>query len=164
MVTARQSILSTVIVLLLIMPGCCGSYDSATRAKDEDARRWLHYWTQPYNWTKISEWRGVTESRTQEAEMLLQAKDSIQVTAEEAHNLTGTSNTADQMHGTPYLLRGVGDAVGKWPQEIYITENSEVWVGGGANSRCPVAMRRRPVVVWMGSPPKDLYVTFVVAK
>jgi hypothetical protein len=162
--TVRQSTVSTLIVLLLIMPGCCGSYDSGTKAKDEDARLWLHNWTGPYNWTAMTDWRRVSDSRMQQAETLLQVKDSKEITAEQAHDLTGMASAPGERPAAPYLLRGVGAAVGNWPQEVYTRTGGDVWVGGGANSRCPVAMRRRPVVVWMSSPPREVYVTFIVAQ
>ncbi len=96
-------------------------------------------------------------------EALLQSAASVRMTGEQAHDLIGEPSFPGE-RGTPYLLRAVGDAGGKWPQEVFIGPNGEVWVGGGANSRCPVPMQRRGVVAWLNDAPSEVYVTFVVGR
>lgn len=152
-----------IFLFVFMVSGCCPSYDSGSKARDEEARQWLRSWPGSYDWAKITQWKNVSESRMQKAEMLLQAKASVRITTEQAHDLIGESGFPEEL-GVPYLLRAVGDGGGKWPQEVYMRPSGEMWVGGGANSRCPVPMRRRGVIVWLKDAPSEVYVTFVVGK
>jgi len=80
------------------------------------------------------------------AETLLRSIAVVRMTKEEAQELVGESNVTEE-NETPYLLRAVGDTKEVFPLELDVRPDGTVWVGGGANSKCPVAMRRRPVVV-----------------
>src|SRR5207249_981553 len=97
------------------------------------------------------------------AKMQLQSTASVQITSDEAHNLTGEAGF-DEGARTPYLLRAVSDSRNVFPVELYSRGNGDIWVAGGANSKCPVPMRRSPVVVWLDKAPKKAYVTFHVNK
>jgi hypothetical protein len=86
---------------------------------------------------------------------------SFHMTKEEAQELVGESNVTEG-NETPYLLRAVGDAKEVFPLELDVRPDGTVWVGGGASNKCPMAMRRRPVVVWLDRMPGKVYVTFYV--
>jgi hypothetical protein len=98
------------------------------------------------------------------AASLLRDLSFLPLTEGQATQLTEDSVRPKGMLGKPYLLRGVGPATRKFPQEVYVRANGDIWVGGGANSRCPIPMERRAVIAWLDSPPHEVYVTFVVAK
>lgn len=158
----RRIVWSLVISFLFIVSGCCKSFDSSTKQENEAARGWVTgSWDGQYDWTRIVQWKSVTESRSSRAQALLQAIAVVQVTAAEAQELVGESSILEGK-GTPYLLRGVGDAPGTIPLELAVRPDGTVWVGWGGNSKCPVPMRRRPVVVWLEKTPGKIYVTFNV--
>ena len=79
----------------------------------------------------------------------------------QAQELVGESNLPEEKE-TPYLLRAVGDANETFPLEPSLRPDGTVWVGGGANSKCPVPMQRRPFVAWLNRMPEKVYVTFYV--
>lgn len=150
------------VVLSLAATSCCGSFDSEATRKDTAARQWLHRWQQEsLDWTEFHRWANVKDSASDQADYLLRESAFVPLTEAQAVGLAGDSKSAV---GRPYLLRGVGPANRKFPQEVYVGTNGEVWVGGGANSRCPVPMERHAVIAWLESPPREVYVTFVVAK
>jgi hypothetical protein len=150
-------------LFLAVLSGCCKGFDSATTSNNNIAREWLRSWQGDYDWTQITSWSSVAQSKLTTAETELQTKAWASLTSEKARELVGESSAS--MDGrTPYLLRAVGDAGGKWPLEVYIRPNGEVWTGGGANSDCAVPMKRRAVVAWLQRPPSQVYVTFVVGR
>lgn len=151
-------------VLLLALWGCCPSFDSATRQADGAARKWLRGYSGSFDWALITQWKNVPDGNVANAERLLEEVAALRLTEREAHDLVGDFMPAEEGRGSPYLLRAVGDARGKFPVEVSVRRNGDVWVGGGANSRCPVAMRRRAVVAWLDKPPAEVYLTFVVAR
>jgi len=158
----RRLELSSVAVLLLMLSGCCKPFDAPTKQENEAARAWVTAsWRGQYDWTRIAQWKRVTESRILRAETLLRSIAVVRMTKEEAQELVGESNVTEE-NETPYLLRAVGDAKEVFPLGLDVRPDGTVWVGGGANSKCPVAMRRRPVVVWLDRMPEKVYVTFYV--
>jgi hypothetical protein len=84
-----------------------------------------------------------------------------QLTIEEARDLTGEF-IFDESKGKTYLLRAVGDANGIFPVEPSVRPNGDIWTGGGADSKCPFPMRRRPIVAQLEKAPANFYVTFYV--
>jgi len=114
-----------------------------------------------YDWKEITLWRSVSESRLSRARTLLQTNSVVQVTIEEACDLTGEF-IFDESKGKTYLLRVVVDANGTFPVEPSVRPNGDIWTGGGANSKCPVPMRRRPIVAQLEKAPGNVYVTFYV--
>ena len=88
----------------------------------------------------------------------------MELTESDAVDLSKVPAAKATKSGTLYLLRAVGTVDGKFPLELYVRPDGGVWVGGGANSRCPVPMRRRAVVARLEKAPRELYVTFVVGK
>lgn len=108
-----------------------------------------------------SVWRNVMESRLSRARTLLQTNAVVEVTSEEAHDLTGEF-VFDDSKGRTYLLRAVGDGNDIFPVEPSIRPNGDIWIGGGANSKCSVPMRRRGIVAQLEKAPPNLYVTFYV--
>lgn len=149
--------------LTLFASGCCKSFDAEVSKRNDEAREWLRNWSGRYNWVEVFAWTSVTGSELPQAEALLHDTPSVQLSREEAFNLINQAISKDWTR-KPYLLRAVGDANGKWPQQVFVRQGGEVWVGGGANSRCPVPMQRRAVVVWLDQSPSQVYVTFVVGK
>ena len=63
------------------------------------------------------------------------ARDFLYATPDKAF---GESNVTEGRE-TPYLLRAVGDAKEVFPLELNVRPDGTVSVGGGANSKCPVA-------------------------
>jgi hypothetical protein len=110
----------------------------------------------------VSQWKEVTEAKEAEAEIQLQSTGFVQLTSQQAQNLIGGSNFPEG-DGLPYLLRAAGDARHKFPLEPSVRSNGDVWIGGGANSKCSVEMKRRPVVAWLNRAPREVYVTFFVS-
>jgi hypothetical protein len=152
----------SVAFLLFSFTGCCKPFDLATRQENDAAGLWVtESWRGQYDWTRIAQWRPVTESETLRADTLLKSVSFIRIAKEEARDLVGESNLT-QGEEAPYLLRAVADANGVFPLELDVRPDGAVWVGGGANSKCPVGKRRRPVVVWLSRMPEKLYVTFHV--
>jgi hypothetical protein len=161
-INVRRLELSSVAVFLFMLSGCCKPFDSPTKQENEAARAWVTAsWRGQYDWTRIAQWKVVTESRILRAETLLRSIAVVRITTEEAQELVGESNLPKGKE-TPYLLRAVGDVNEVFPLELDVRPDRTVWAGGGANSKCPVAMRRRPVVVWLDRMPEKLYVTFYV--
>jgi hypothetical protein len=158
----RRVVTSLVIALLFVVLGCCKSFDQSTKQENEKAAAWVTgSWSGQYDWAGITSWRSVTESKRPQTETLLQSTASLRITAEQALDLTGESGPHEGKT-TPYLLRAVGDGAGVFPMEPSTRPNGDVWIGGGANSKCPVPMRRRPVVAWLDRMPDKVYVTFYV--
>jgi hypothetical protein len=150
------------IVCCFTLCGCCGHFDIATKKNDEDAGAWLtRSWSGPYNWRQLGAWRSVADAKVPQADLLLRDTALLQITWEQAGDLTGQASFP-VIKGIPFLLRGVGDARGRFPLELFVRANSEVWVGGGANSKCPVAKLRKPAVAWLDKAPSKVYVTFEV--
>jgi len=98
------------------------------------------------------------------AEALVRETPFVPLTDKQVRELLGDSKAPDRVGGSPYLIRAVGDARRLSPLEAYIRQNGDVWVGGGAISRCPVAKEHRAVIVWLQEPPKEVFVTFSVAE
>ena len=162
LVNVRRQMLSSVLAILCTLSGCCKPFDSHTKQENEAARDWVTAsWTGQYDWVGIAEWKIVRESNVQRANALLHSLPVIEIKESEANELIGEPDSSTGS-GTPYLLRGVGDAPGTFPLELAVRPDGTVWVGGGANSKCRVAMRRRPSVAWLSKMPRKVYVTFYV--
>lgn len=163
-VMQRKRVFCSIVSLLLIASGCCKSFDSTTKQENQAARAWVtESWSGQYDWTRITDWRNVAESKISKAETLLKATAILPVTASEAQEMVGESLPLKGKEA-PYLLRAVGDAQGTFPLELVVRRDGTVWVGGGANSKCPVPMQRRPVVAWLDKKPERVYVTFYANK
>ena len=161
----RNTILMLVGFVALPTLGCCSSFDQASATEDKAARQWLNRWKEEtLEWTDLPRWSNVVESKLNEADSLLRTSAFLRITETQAADFAPRSPQQQSVSGSPYLLRGVCPAGRKFPQEVRVGKNGDVWVGGGANSRCPVAMERSPIVAWLNQPPHDVYVTFVVAK
>jgi hypothetical protein len=153
-----------VLVLTIAISGCCGSFDPDTSKEDVAARAWLHMWPDSAAWQQRTGWEEVSELGISKATTLLLDKPFVPLTEQQAGELMRVSSVSQKRAGSFYLLRAVGAAGGKLPLQLFLRGNGEVWVGGEAISRCPVPMRRRPVVIWLETPPSILYVTFLVGK
>ena len=152
----------SVVVLLLMVPGCCKPFDASTKQENNSARAWVtESWKGPYDWKRISRWKTVAVLSVSQAEALLQSTAVVRITEAQAQEFVGESNLREERE-TPYLLRAVGDANETFALEPSVRPDGTVWVGGGANSKCPVSMQRRPFVVWLNRMPEKVYVTFYV--
>jgi hypothetical protein len=161
----RSRLLASITLMLSItVSGCCRSFDSNTTTEDKAAHEWLHVWQDSAAWQKLTGWREVKDPSLSIARTLLAEKPYIALTEQQVYELTGTSNEHPPGNGFFYLLRALGAVDGKFPLELFTRPNGEVWVGGQAISRCPVPIQRRAVIVWLETPPKQVYVTFLVAR
>src|ERR1700730_8826258 len=150
MVWQTKSSWLVICIVFFMASGCCKSFNQTMKEENAEASTWITgSWAGQYDWIEIAKWRSVTEPRMQLARMRLQSTASVQITSAEAHDLTGETGF-DEGARTPYLLRVVSDGRNVFPVELYFRENGDIWVAGGANSKCTVPMRRRPVVAWLG--------------
>lgn len=158
------------LVLCMLVPyvaiGCCKRETAETATRSEAARAWLRDWPAKYDWTEISNWQNVTDTRMPQAELLLRDKGFLQLTEAQASDLIGSAVSFQKpaRGADPYLLRGVGAVNGRFPLMVFIRQNGDVWVGGEAISKCPVPIERRAVVAWLPQPPREAYATFIVGK
>ena len=160
--SVRRLALWLVVVLLLMEQGCCKPFDASTKHENDAARAWVtESWKGPYDWQRISRWKTVAALSVSQAEALLQSTAVVRITELQAQELVGESDLPEEKE-TPYLLRAVGDANETFPLEPSLRPDGTVWVGGGANSKCPVPMQRRPFVAWLNRMPEKVYVTFYV--
>jgi hypothetical protein len=155
---------AVVALAVSLVLGCCRSFDVETVKRDKLARAWMHPWPGKYDWVEISQWKAVTDSRMSKAESLLAGTGFLQLTKAQANDLVEEAIQPQSVSGALYLLRGVDAVRGKYPQEVFVRSNGEVWVGGEAISQCPVPMERRAVVAWLEQPPREVYITFSVGK
>ena len=140
----------------------CGSFDTEARKHDDAARGWLHSWDGEYNWNEFSDYRTVPVLKMPQAELLLQTAALVPLTEAQALELSGGQAAAKP--GKPYLLRAVGAFQGSLHLEVCNRANGDIWVGSGAISRCPVPIQRLAIVAWLDQQPKNVYVTFAVAR
>lgn len=156
--------LAVVILAASLVLGCCRSFDAETANRDELARTWMRPWPGKYDWVEISQWKAVADSRMSKAESLLSGIGFMRLTQAEASDLINETIQPQSVNGALYLLRGVNAVRGRYPQQVFVRSNGEVWVGGEAISGCPVPLGRRPVVAWLDQPPREVYITFSVGK
>ncbi len=159
-----RTISISALTAFLGLAGCCGSFDAETAKRNDSAREWLRYWQSNYDWEETSHWKSVQQSKMRQADVLLHDVTFVRLTEAQALELAGEFIQHSNSRGAIYLLRGVNAAPARFPQQVFVRVSGDVWVGGGANSRCPVPMERRAVVVWLDRPPHEVYVTFVVGK
>lgn len=84
-------------------------------------------------------------------------------------DFSSESDPHDDSTARPYLLRSVVAAKYKQIEKFRVhvnarSRNSDIWIASGAIGTRPVAMGRQPIVVWLDSPPGDVFVTFSVAE
>ena len=148
------------IVSCFVCFGCCKAVTGELKKADEAAGAWLTpSWSGRYDWKNFVAWRNVSDSKLPQAEILLRDANSVQVTWPQAQELIGAASFP-VFKGTPYLLRAVNDAYKRLPLDLSVRPNGEVWVAGGANSKCPVPRQRQAVVAWLDKAPPQVYVTF----
>lgn len=152
------------VTVCILGTGCCRVRSAADKKTDSAAREWLHPWQGKYDWTEYAAWEEIPQSQVSKAESLLRDQGAEAVTDAQIQDLLGQRGSGRIPSTSPYLLRGVGANNGKLPLHVFVRASGEVWVGGEAISRCDVVRQRRAVVVWLEHPPKQVYVTFVVAK
>jgi hypothetical protein len=141
---------------------CCGVKSVEVRNEDRAAQEWIRDWPGKYDWEKFSSWSDVSQSNNSAAQSLLHEKSWVQVTEAQAAVLTGAGPSSKRE--APFLLRAVGSPETKLPLEVFARADGSVWVGGEAISRCNVPLQRRAIVIWLSHPPREVYVTFDVAR
>lgn len=150
--------------ICVLETGCCKFRSAAEKRTDSTAREWLHPWQGRYDWTEYAAWEDIPQSGIAKAELLLRDRPAEALTDAQLLGLTGHSAAGNPPSTSPYLVRGVGASNGKLPLHVFFRASGDVWIGGEAISRCEVVRQRRAVVVWLERSPKQVYVTFVVAK
>jgi hypothetical protein len=161
------------VVLVGFVPGIsCSSFDRATARLNNAAKEWLHFWPGKFDWNirlEDSRWKAVISIKIPEAESALADNSSLLLSEAQVFDFTGDSGPHDHSTARPYLLRAVVaakyDRIEKFRVDVNArSTNSDIWIASGALGACPVAMRRQPIVVWLDSPPGEVFVTFSVAR
>ncbi len=158
------AILFVIVLFASLQSGCCRFHSTETQKEDRAAREWLRSWPGKYDWTEFAGWSIVAKSSNSVGESLLHDTSWVRLTEAQSLSLIGQSARPSSARGTPYLLRAVGNLRGELPLAVFVRADGTVWVGGEAISRCSVPLQRRAVVVWLDQPPREVYVTFVVAR
>lgn len=161
---AQPALLASIGIGTMIQAGCCGRFDAQTKLSDDAASIWIHNWQGQFDWSETRNWKEVSPTNFPHAESILGDNRFVALTTNQVRDLLGNSKEPNHLHETPFLVRAVGDARRRFPLETFIRTNGDVWVGGGANSRCAVAKQRRAIIVWLEKQPNDTFVTFVVGK
>jgi len=163
--TAQRRNACLAAAFLVVMQVSCCQFDAQERMKDTAASEWIREWTFPYDWIQTNSWRLVPVSNFPQAEALLRNRPFVKLDDKQTRELLGPT-TQPVFSGAAYLVRGVGDARDGHPAplEVYTRTGGDIWVGGGAISQCKVARQRRAVIVWLDSSPRDIFVTFEVAR
>jgi hypothetical protein len=94
---------------------------------------------------------------------MLQAPSAVPLTDSQALELAGESPIRLKANTRPFLIRAVGSHVGTSGFEIYTNKNGDVAVIGEALSHHDIPPERRPIVVWLETPPHEIYLWFSVA-
>ena len=162
----RFSILPFVLSLTLMLAcqGCCGHIGSELGTEDRLADEWIRNWQFRYDWQHIESWSEVGDQNLSEAVQLLKEKPFIQLSDVQVKHLDEKGTIVHPSGSTPYLLRAIGTSDGRFPLQVYIRAEGDVWIAGGAVGRCPVPRRRRAVVAWLRESPRNVYSTFSLAK
>ena len=155
----------------VVMPiSCCRTFTTPQSEQDAAAHQWLKL--PPNNWDNHKlerlddqQIRVVSDAKTQAAESMLSESDAVPLSGPLAQELTAGWPSVIKAGGVPYLVRGVCTAP-DWTchREVNVTPGGDVWVGSGAISQCRVPMQRTPIVVWLAIPPRDVFVTFQLAR
>jgi hypothetical protein len=156
-----------VLAVLLIPSVWCRPFDLAAAKADDAARRWIHLWPGEFDWdveVEESRWKVVVASKISDAESALARVASVPLTDSQALEFTGAPRP-ENVSGKPYLLRAVEAATGRPRVELHArSRNTDLWIGSGAISHCPVPTRKQPVVAWLDQPPHEVFVSFGVAE
>jgi hypothetical protein len=151
--------------LLVSLVGCHSSVDSVTAEKARKAREWVRF-NPSIEWGDTldeSRWRVVLDSEEPVAEVMLQAPSAVPLTDSQALELAGESPIRPKVNTRPFLIRAVGSHVGTSGFEIHTNKNGDVIVIGEALSHHDIPPERRPIVVWLETPPHEIYLWFSVA-
>ena len=177
---ATRKLLSLLSSALLILGSFVVSYQSTidavaaeqrkprvTNRKIREAREWIHMWPgDSINWGDAiddSRWRTILDAKESVAEAMLQATSAVALTKKQALELAGDCSRVTTSV-KPFLIRAVGSRVGTAGFEIYTKKNGDITVIGGALSHHDIPPERRPIVVWLDQPPREVYLWFDVAE
>jgi hypothetical protein len=169
---AAIALCGAVLVIRFVPSLRCGSFDPATAKMNDAAKQWLHFWPGQFDWNgrlADSRWKPVVSTKTPQAESALANTSSVLLSDAQAFEFTGGSAPQDATTARPYLLRTVVAAKYKEIEKFRVdvnarSRNSDIWIASGAIGTCPAAMRRHPIVVWLDSPPGEVFVTFGTAE
>jgi hypothetical protein len=161
-VRSSDGIICVAFLFVVWTIGCHPSVDAASAKK---AREWIRQAPSPEWGDSLdrSRWRVVLDSKELTAEELLQTTSAVPLTDKLALELTGQPPIRPRTNTKPFLIRAVGSHVGTAGFEIYTNANNDVTVIGAALSHFPISPERRPIVVWMETPPREIYLWFTVA-
>src|SRR5215470_16841299 len=139
------------------------SFDRDTARINDDAKQWLHFWPGQFDWdvdVNGSRLQAVIPARVSAAESALSNTSSVLLTEAQAFDLTGNVRPQVSVTSRPYLLRAVVAAKYKhFPVQAHAhSQNTDIWMGSDAISRCDVPMRRQPMVAWLESAPREVFV------
>jgi hypothetical protein len=146
--------------------GCHSSVDAVTAEKARKAREWIRF-NPSIEWGDTldrSRWRVVLDSKELAAEAMLQTPSAVPLTDSQALELIGESPTREKANTRPFLIRAIGSHVGTSGFEIHANKNGDVTVKWGALSHHDIPPERRPIVVWLETPPHEIYLWFSVAE
>ncbi|SRR6266496_3677755 len=166
------SSLCVAIVLVMSTDILCASFDPATARINDAAKQWLHFWPGQFDWNarlEYSRWKPVVPTKLPAAEAALATTPSVALTEAQALDFTGEGRPPEAVTARPYLIRSVVAGRVKKLDKFMVdlnarSRNTDIWVASGAIGRCPVPMRRQPLVVWLDNPPREVFVTFGVAE
>jgi len=147
-----------------ITVGCHTRVDAVTAEKARKAQEWIHF-NPSIEWGDAldkSRWRVVLDSKELAAEAMLQNPSAVPLTDSQALELIGESEIGEKVR--PFLIRAIGSHVGTSGFEVLANKNGDVTVIGTALSHHEIPPERRPIVVWLETPPHEIYLWFSVAE
>ena len=153
-------------LLVSLVVGCHESVDAVTAEKARKAREWIRF-NPSIEWGDTladSRWRIVLDSKESVAEAMLQVQTAVPLTDNQVLELAGEPPMRPKTNTRPFLIRAVGSHVGTAGFEIQANRNGDITVIGGALSHHDVPPERRPIVVWLETPPHEIYLWFSVAE
>jgi hypothetical protein len=147
--------------------GCHSSIDAVTAEKARRAREWVRLNPSIEEWGDTladSRWRVVPDSKESVAERMLQVQSALPLTDTQVLELAGEPPMRQETNTRPFLIRAVGSHVGTAGFEIHANRNGDVSAIGMALSHHDIPPERRPIVVWLKTPPHEVYLWFSVAE
>jgi hypothetical protein len=129
------------------------------------AERWTRLEPHPEGWsngTDTSFWTQVTPEKRGAAEAKLASVKSVPLNDTDAAELTARFKP-DRKWLRPYLVRAVAPIYGG-KMFVRTRSGTQVWVDSGVLSHCDVPIEKRPLVIWLKSAPKAVFISFSEAQ
>jgi hypothetical protein len=158
----RQKRIGAAWLLVSLAVGC----HSSVAEKARKAREWIRLnpsieWGDTLSDSRL---RVVLDSKESVAEGMLQAESALPLTDNQVLELAGELPVRPNTKARPFLIRAVGSHDGTTGFEIHANKNGDVTAIGGALSNHDIPPERRPIVVWLETPPHEIYLWFSVAE